>query len=203
MNLLIVFDTRYGNTHRLALAVAEGAKSVAGAEVKLTRPSDTGTEGIPPDADERRKRAYQAFVNLPEATTDDLLWADAVILGSPTRFGNMTAPLKGLVDSTVGIWVQGGLVGKVGACFTSTASMHGGQETTLVSMMFPMFHHGMVIVGIPYSEQRLVTTTRGGTPYGASSVSGPAADQGPNEDELELASALGKRVAEVTAKLRG
>jgi NAD(P)H dehydrogenase (quinone) len=203
VNVLILFDTRHGNTHRLALAVVEGAKSVAGAEVKLARAGDTGTEGIPPGANERRKKAHEAFIKLPEATPDDLLWADAVILGSPTRFGNMTAPMKGFIDSTIPIWLQGGLVGKVGACFTSSASMHGGQETTLISMMFPMFHHGMVIVGIPYSEQRLVNTTRGGTPYGAISVSGPAADQGPNEDELELAKALGKRVAEVTTKLRG
>jgi len=203
MNILIVFDTRYGNTHRLALAAAEGARSVAGAGVKLARARDTGTEGILPNADDRRRKAHEAFIKVPEATTDDLLWADAVILGSPTRFGNMTAPMKGFIDSTSHVWLQGGLVGKVGACFTSTASMHGGQETTLISMMFPMFHHGMVIVGIPYSEQRLANTTRGGTPYGASSVSGPAADQGPNEDELELAKALGKRVAEVTTKLRG
>jgi len=203
MNILIVIDTRYGNTHRLALAVAEGANSVPGADVKLVRAKDTGTEGIPPNADERRKQAHEAFVKLPEATPEDLLWCDALILGSPTRFGNMTAPMKGFIDSTVRIWMQGGLVGKVGACFTSTATMHGGQETTLVTMMFPMLHHGMVIVGIPYSEPLLVSTTRGGSPYGASSVSGPAADQGPNEDELALAKALGKRVAEVAKKLRG
>jgi NAD(P)H dehydrogenase (quinone) len=201
MKVLIVFDTRYGNTHRLALAVAEGARSVAGAEVKLARAADTGAEGLP--LDERRSKVREAFLKLPEATTDDLLWCDAFILGSPTRFGNMTAPLSAFIDSTSGVWMKGGLVGKVGACFTSSASMHGGQETTLLSIMLPMFHQGMIIVGVPYSEQRLVATTRGGTPYGASSVSGPSADQGPNEDELGIAETLGKRVAEVAGKLRG
>ena len=200
MNVLIVIDTRYGKTHRLALAVAEGARSVAGADVKLVRARDTGTEGLP--LDERRRKAHEAFTKLPEATTDDLVWSDALILGSPTRFGNMTAPLKAFIDSTSKVWMEGGLVGKVGGCFTSSSSMHGGQETTLISMMFSMFHQGMIVVGIPYSEPQLVATTRGGTPYGASSVSGPASDQGPNDDELALAQALGKRVAEVASKLR-
>lgn len=200
MNVLVLFDTRYGNTHRLALAAAEGAKSAPGAQVKLVRPTPMETEGLP--LDERRQKVQEAFLRLPEASVDDLVWCDALLLGSPTRFGNMTAALAAFLQSTAPIWLEGGLVGKVGAAFTSSASMHGGQETTLISIMLPMFHHGMVIVGIPYSEPRLVATTRGGTPYGASSVSGPIADQGPNEDELALASALGRRVAEIAAKLR-
>jgi len=199
MKVLIVFDTRYGNTQKLAVAVAEGARSARGAEVKLARAKDSGAEGLP--MDERRERAQAEFVKLPEATLDDLRWCDALILGSPTRFGNMTAPLKAFVDSTGPIWMSGGLVGKVGAAFTSTSTMHGGQETTLVSMMFPMIHQGMVLVGIPYAEPLLSSTTRGGTPYGASSVSGPMADQPPNDDELALARVLGKRVAEIAGKL--
>lgn len=202
MNILVVFDSRHGNTHRLAVAVADGAGSVPGAQVRVRRPKAAGPEALE-GASQRHKQAYQAFVQVPEVSQEDLTWCDGLVLGSPTRFGNMTAELKAVVDATSELWMTGGLVGKVGACFTSTASMHGGQETTLLSMMLPMFHQGMVVVGIPYSQQRLISTTRGGTPYGASSVSGPAADQGPNEDELELARALGRRVAEVAGRLRG
>ena len=203
MNVLIVIDTRYGNTHRLALAVAEGAGKVAGAQVKLARAPVMEPEAIYNQQDERFQKAQTAFRKLPEATPADLEWCDALVLGSPTRFGNMSAPLKTFIDSTGKLWLTGGLIGKVGAAFCSTSSMHGGNETTLLTMMLPMLHHGMVIVGMPYSEPRMITTTRGGTPYGASSVSGPAADQGPNEDELLIAASFGQHLAETAAKLRG
>ena len=203
MNVLIVIDTRYGNTHRLALAVAEGAGKVAGAEVKLARAAAVEPEAIYNQQDERFQKAQTAFVKLPEATLADLEWCDALVLGSPTRFGNMSAPLKTFIDSTGKLWLTGSLIGKVGAAFCSTSSMHGGNETTLLTMMLPMLHHGMVIVGMPYSEPRMITTTGGGTPYGASSVSGPTADQGPNEDELAIAASFGQHLAETTAKLRG
>ncbi len=200
-NVLIVFDTRYGNTMRLAEAVAEGARQ-AGGEVKLARARETTPEAIIA-RNERWAAAHREFMAHPEATNDDLEWCHALVLGSPTRFGNMSAALKAFIDGTSRIWLQGGLVGKVGACFTSTSSMHGGQETTIVSMWFPLIHQGMVIVGLPYSLPELVSTERGGSPYGPASVSGPAADQGPSETELSLATALGRRVAELAAKLWG
>lgn len=201
MHILIVFDSRYGNVHRLAEAVAEGAGQVEGAEVKLARAKVIEPEAIIAK-NERWQAAHDKFVQLPEVTLDDFRWADAVIMGSPTRFGNMSAPLKAVVDTWGSLWMEGALIGKVGAAFTSTSSMHGGNEATLLTMMLPMFHQGMIIVGVPYSEQKLVSTDRGGTPYGASSVSGPMADQGPNEDELAIARTLGARVAQVTKGLR-
>jgi NAD(P)H dehydrogenase (quinone) len=201
MKILVVIDTRTGNTLKLARAVVAGAESVPGAEVALARAREAGEEGMP--MDDRRRAVRDEFMKLPEATLEDLERCDGLVLGSPTRFGNMTASLKGLLDSTGRLWFEGSLVGKPAGVVTSTSSMHGGQETTLLSMMLPLLHHGMVIVGIPYSEPALTSTSRGGTPYGASSVSGPEADQGPDEDELALARALGKRVAEMAAKLRG
>ncbi len=201
MNILILFDTRYGNTHRLAEAVAEGAREVRGAQVKLARPRLAEPEELVA-RNERWHAARARFAGIPEATLDDLRWADAMILGSPTRFGNMTAPLKEFIDSTGPLWMEGALVNKVGAAFCSTSSLHGGNEATILTMWLPLLHHGMIILGVPYSEQRLVATTRGGTPYGPTSVSGPMADQAPTEDDLAIARTLGRRVAEVTARLR-
>jgi NAD(P)H dehydrogenase (quinone) len=199
-NVLIVFDTRYGNTMRLAEAVAAGAREVSGTTVKLARAREVAPEAII-QKNERWAAAHREFMAYPEATNEDLEWCHGLVLGSPTRFGNMSAPLKTFIDGTSRIWLKGGLIGKVGAAFTSSSSLHGGQETTIVSMWFPLIHQGMVIVGLPYSLPELVTTARGGSPYGPASVSGPAADQGPDEVELKLARALGQRVAEISAKL--
>ncbi|HUT73567.1 MAG TPA: NAD(P)H:quinone oxidoreductase [Armatimonadota bacterium] len=201
MNILIVFDSRYGNTHKLAEAVAEGARQVAEAEARLARPPASEPEAII-QQNERWQAAHARFMQVREVTLDDFRWADAVILGSPTRFGNMTASLKAVVDGWGPLWMEGTLVGKVGAAFTSSSTMHGANEITILTMWLPLIHQGMVIVGVPYAEERLISTTRGGTPYGASSVSGPMADQGPNEDELAIARTLGRRVAEVAGKLR-
>ncbi len=201
-NVLIVFDTRYGNTMRLAEAVAEGARKVAGTEVKLARAQEVVPEAII-QKNERWAAAHRKFMGYPEATGDDLKWCHALILGSPTRFGNMSAPLMSFVDGTGRLWLEGTLVGKVGAAFTSTSSLHGGQETTIVTMWFPMIHHGMIILGVPYSVPELIQTSRGGSPYGPASVSGPDADQGPDETELAVAAALGRRVAEVAGRLWG
>jgi len=154
------------------------------------------------EKNERWKNAYDKYSKLPEATAEDLKDCDGLILGSPTRFGNMSAPLKMFIDSTSKVWLEGALIDKPVAFVTSTSSMHGGNETTLISMMFPMFHHGAIIVGIPYSEMGLITTKKGGTPYGASSVSGPMADMEPDETELNLAFALGKRLAHMAKKLK-
>jgi len=201
-NVLIVFDTRYGNTMKLAEAVGDGARGVSGTEVKLARAREVAPEAII-QQNERWAEAHKRFMAYPEATTEDLNWCHAMILGSPTRFGNMSAPLKTFIDATSRVWLAGGLIGKVGAAFTSSSSPHGGQETTIVSMWFPMIHQGMLIMGLPYSLPELVTTERGGSPYGPASTSGPNADQGPIEVELKLAGALGQRVAETASKLWG
>jgi len=201
MKILVVFDTRYGNTMKLAKAAADGARS-AGAEVKIMR-----CKIAEPEAVIKRNEYWAAasleFQKFPEVAFGDFEWADGYLWGSPTRFGNMTAPMKAIIDGLSPLWLKGTLIGKPAGFFTSTSSMHGGQETTLLSMMFPFLHHGAIVVGIPYSEEGLVKTTRGGTPYGASSVSGPLANQGPDEIELNLAKSLGKRVAEIAGKLRG
>ena len=136
------------------------------------------------------------------ATLEDLRDCSGLILGSPTRFGNMAAPLRYFLDQTITLWLSGALIGKPAAVFTSTASLHGGQETTLLSMMLPLFHHGMLLVGLPYSEASLLTTRSGGTPYGASHVAGANSDRPLTDDEKSLCTALGRRVAAVARDLR-
>lgn len=200
MKIYLIFDTRYGNTMKLIKKAKEGVES-AGSEGILKRVKIFEPEAII-EKNERWKKVYDEYSSLPEATAEDFRDCDGLILGSPTRFGNMTAPLKMFVDSTSKVWLEGALIGKPVGFITSTSSMHGGNETTLISMMFPMLHHGAIIVGIPYSEMGLIATKRGGTPYGASSVSGPMADIEPDEIELNLAFILGKRVAEIARKLR-
>lgn len=135
------------------------------------------------------------------ATLDDLAGCSGLAMGSPTRFGNMAAPLKYFLDTTSGLWFNGALIGKPACVFSATASMHGGQETTLLSMMLPLIHHGMLILGIPYSEPKLASTVTGGSPYGATHVSGSQHDKRVSDDEKQLAMALGKRLAEIATKL--
>lgn len=135
------------------------------------------------------------------ATIDDLKNCSGLALGSPTRFGNMAAPLKYFIDTTSGLWLSGALSGKPGAVFTSTSSLHGGQETTLLSMMFPLIHHGMILVGLPYTEKELLTTKSGGTPYGPSHLSGVDHKNIITDDEKKLCIVLGKRLATIAAKL--
>ncbi|HUS59126.1 MAG TPA: NAD(P)H:quinone oxidoreductase [Planctomycetota bacterium] len=203
MQILIPFYSRYGNVAILAETIAKGALDVKGIEVKLAYCRDTFTPREIIERDKRwREMSDRLATKYPEPTLDDLRACAAMIQGSPTRFGNMAAPLKALWDASSSIWLEGSLAGKVGACFTATSSMHGGQETTLASMYFPMIHHGMIIVGLPYTEPKLATTTGGGSPYGPSAVVGPASDRPPTQDDLELAHALGKRVASITAKLQ-
>ena len=204
MQIFIPFYSRYGNVAMLAEAVGEGVLEVEGVEARLAFVHDVFTPREIVDRDERWKQtAERLSTRYPQPTTDDLRSCDAVIQGSPTRFGNMAAPLKAMWDASAGVWREGALIGKVGGCFTSTASMHGGQETTLVSMYFPMIHQGMIIVGLPYSEPGLATTTRGGTPYGPTAVVGMNSDEAPTDTDLELARALGRRIARITRKLRG
>jgi NAD(P)H dehydrogenase (quinone) len=201
--ILVVFYSMYGNTAKIAKAVADGARSVDGVEVKSRQVDDL----LPKEAIEgnpRIKNVKKELADIKIATKDDLKWADGVLFGSPTRFGNMSAQLKQYLDRTTRLWMEGSLIGKPAGVFTSTSTLHGGQESTLLSMMIPLLHHGMIIVGVPYSEERLFSLELGGgSPYGASSISGPTAENPPTEKDLAIARTLGKRVAEVAKKLRG
>jgi len=203
MKLLVVYYSLYGHVLQLARAVEEGAKSVAGVEVILRRVAEFD-EVIRKTADNQHLvnvREQQA--NIPVCTLDDLREADGVIFGSPTRYGNMTAQMKQLIDSTASLWLKGEMEGKPAGVFTSTATTHGGQETTLLTMMVPLVHLGMVIVGVPYSVEGMIhTEARGGTPYGATTIAGSRGELQPSKEDLAIASALGQRVATITKKLR-
>lgn len=202
MKIAVIFYSMYGTTAALAHAVAEGA-ATASAEVRLLQVAEL----IAPETVARNPRireTKQKLASIPFATNADLLWADGVAFGSPTRYGNMCAELKHFIDQTGKLWLSGQLVGKAASVFCSTSTMHGGQETTLVSMMLPLFHLGFVIQGLPYAEaeQMSMEEIHGGSPYGASSVSGPNADHPPTEIDLTLCRALGHRLAIVAGRLR-
>ncbi|WP_129777192.1 NAD(P)H:quinone oxidoreductase [Peristeroidobacter soli] len=191
--ILVLFYSRKGMTAELARQVCRGIESVPGAKAKLRTVPQVSTvieqlePAVPSDGP-------------PFATHDDLRECDGLVLGSPTRFGNMAAPLKYFLDGTSALWASGGLANKPAAVFTSTQTMHGGQETTLVSMMLPLIHHGMYVVGLPYTEPALTHTRSGGSPYGASHVAGLSPGK-LTDDERLLASLLGKRVAELAVRL--
>ncbi|MDE2148358.1 MAG: NAD(P)H:quinone oxidoreductase [Gammaproteobacteria bacterium] len=195
IEILVLYYSVGGGTAALARRVARGVASAPGAEPrlrtvpKISAECEAVTPAIPGDGP-------------PYATQRDLRECAGLVLGSPTRFGNMAAPMKYFLDSTGDLWLAGALAGKPAAVFTSTASLHGGQETTLLSMMLPLLHHGMLLLGLPYSERRLNTTRSGGTPYGASHHAGTGAGwRTPDDDELELAFALGRRVADIALRL--
>src|SRR5579863_3935220 len=193
-NILVVYYSRSGSTAELARHVARGIESVpqASAALRTVAPvaaqSESAAQPVPASG-------------APYATLEDLRRCDGLILGSPTRFGNMAAPLKYFLDGTSSLWVTGALAGKPAAVFTSTQTIHGGQETTLLSMMLPLLHHGMLLVGIPYTELALNETTSGGTPYGASHVSGFDGTTALTDAERTLAQALGRRVAQLAVQL--
>ena len=192
--VLVLYYSRYGATAEMAQHIARGVESDPGcqARIRTVPPVSTVCEAtaddIPPDGP-------------PYATLDDLRECAALVLGSPTRFGNMAAPLKYFIDSTSSLWLSGGLIGKPAAVFTSTSSLHGGQETTLLSMMLPLMHHGMLIMGLPYSENELFTTGAGGTPYGPSHTAGSDSKRPLSNEEKNLCVALGKRIAGTTCRL--
>jgi NAD(P)H dehydrogenase (quinone) len=194
--ILVLFYSRKGSTAELARQVCRGIESVSGAKARLrTVPQVTTVVDQPQPA--------VPTEGPPFATHDDLHECDGLVLGSPTRFGNMAAPMKHFLDGTSALWANGTLAGKPAGVFTSTQTMHGGQETTLVSMMLPLIHHGMLIVGLPYTEAALTTTRSGGSPYGASHVANLGAAGKLTEEERLLATVLGKRVAELTVRLSG
>lgn len=204
MKILIVYYSMYGHTLQLAQAVAEGASQIPQAEVMLRRVQEFEAVDKIIDQNEFASQLREQQKDIPVCTVDDLRAADAVILGSPTRYGNMCAQMKQLIDSTTQLWLKGEMEGKPAAVFTSTASTHGGQETTLLTMMVPLLHLGMIVVGIPYSTPGMIhTEARGGTPYGATTIAGGKGELQPKLEDLDIAKVLGRRVAEVTAKLRG
>jgi NAD(P)H dehydrogenase (quinone) len=194
MDILVLYYSRNGHVAQLARLIARGVEEVEGARARLRQvpPVAPVTQTThPPIPDE----------GAPYVELKDLHECAGLIVGSPTRFGNMAAPLKHFLDSTPAEWASGALVGKPCAVFTSTSTMHGGQESTLLSMMLPLLHHGMLIVGIPFTEAALHTTTTGGTPYGASHVSGDDGNNPISDDERSLARTLGRRVAGVAKRL--
>jgi NAD(P)H dehydrogenase (quinone) len=201
MKIQIIFYSMYGHIHKMAVAVAEGAREVEGAEVGLYQVAEL----VPEVSLERTgaKAARQVFAHIPEAVPDQMAEADAVIFGTPTRFGNMCAQMRNFLDRTGQLWSRGGLVGKVGSVFVSTATQHGGQETTITSFHSTLLHHGMIIVGVPYSEERLLNMTEisGGSPYGASTLAGSDGSRQPTENELAIARFQGRRVAQIARKL--
>ncbi|NEV62138.1 NAD(P)H:quinone oxidoreductase [Thiorhodococcus minor] len=191
--ILVLYYSRHGATAEMAHQVARGVES-AGLEARLRRVPAVSTvceaveDSIPP-------------TGAPYAELDDLKHCAGLALGSPTRFGNMAAPMKYFLDGTSGLWLAGALAGKPAGVFTSTSSLHGGQETTLLSMMLPLMHHGMLIMGLPYSESDLLHTQTGGTPYGPSHLAGTDSDRPVAEEEKRLCHALGKRLAATAARL--
>jgi len=193
--ILVLYYSRYGSVKQMAQHIARGVESISGVEARIRTvpsisPNTEKTEPSIPDS------------GAPYVTLDDLKECDGLALGSPTRFGNMAAPMKYFLDTTSSLWLSGDLVNKPACVFSSTGSLHGGQETTLLSMMLPLFHLGFVLTGIPYTEPDLNTTRSGGTPYGASHFAGIDGKNAVSDEEQRLCFALGKRLAELSKKLR-
>jgi NAD(P)H dehydrogenase (quinone) len=201
MKVQVIFYSMYGHVYRLAEAVTAGCRQVAGAEVGLFQVPELVPEAVPEKSG--AKAARQAFAHVPVARVDQLTEADAILFGTPTRFGNMCTQMRNFLDQTGGLWLKGALVGKVGSVFASTASQHGGQETTITSFHSTLLHHGMIIVGVPYAESRLVNMTEitGGTPYGATTMAGTDGSRLPTENELAIARYQGKHVSEIAQRL--
>ncbi len=201
MKTLVVFYSMYGHIHAMAKAVAEGAAEIHSMEVAIKRVPETLSDEIlgKMGALEVQKRLSDIGV----CTLDDLVSADGIIFGTPTRFGNMCGQMRQFLDSTGGLWAKDALVGKVGSAFTSSATQHGGQESTILSFYITLLHHGMVIAGMPYSfkGQTRMDEITGGSPYGASTIVGPNGERMPSKNEIEAARFQGRHVASITKKL--
>ena len=195
--VLVVYYSSYGHIETMAQAVAEGARSVAGTEVTVKRVAELVPEDV------ARKSGMKIEQEAPIASPNELGDYDAVIFGTPTRYGNMAAQMRNFLDQTGGLWVKGALVGKVGSVFASTATQHGGQETTITSFHTTLLHHGMIIVGLPYSfpGQTKMDEVSGGTPYGATTLAGGDGSRQPSENELDGARFQGRHVAEIAGRL--
>lgn len=200
MKILVVYYSMYGHIHAMAQAIADGARSVDGAEVELRRVSET----LPKEVLGKMGalEAQKALVDVPICDVDELVAADAVIFGTPTRFGNMCGQMRQFLDSTGGLWAKGSLIGKVGSVFTSSNTQHGGQESTILSFHTTLLHHGMLIAGLPYSFKGLMKSDEisGCSPYGASTIAGDGSKM-PNENELAGARFQGEYVAQIAKKL--
>jgi NAD(P)H dehydrogenase (quinone) len=201
MKVLIVYYSMYGHVHRMAQAVAEGAKEVTGAEVTLRRVPETLSEEILEAMG--AVEAQKSMAHIPVCTVEELATADAVIFGTPTRFGNMCGQMRQFLDATGKLWQTGALVGKVGSVFASSATQHGGQESTILSFHITLLHQGFVIVGLPYTfqGQMRIDEITGGSPYGASTIAGGQGERMPTENEVAAARFQGKHVAAIASKL--
>ncbi len=201
MKILIVYYSMYGHIHRMAEAVAEGAKEVKGAKVEMRRVPET----LPEEALKKMGaiEAQKGFAHIPVCTVDELSSADAIIFGTPTRFGNMCGQMRQFLDATGQLWLKGALVGKVGSVFTSSATQHGGQESTILSFHITLLHQGMIIAGLPYAFQGQMGLGEitGCSPYGASTITGGQGERMPSENELAGARFQGKHVAAIASKL--
>jgi NAD(P)H dehydrogenase (quinone) len=201
MIVKVIFYSMYGHTYKLAQAIAEGAGEIRGANVELLQVPELVQAEILEKSGSNRAR--EDFSHIPFAKPVDLVNADAIIFGTPTRFGNMCAQMRCFLDQTGGFWAKNLFVGKVGSAFTSSATQHGGQESTLITFYITLLHLGMIIVGLPYSENRQTTMSEitGGSPYGTSSISGVSGGRMPSENELAMARFQGKHVASIASKL--
>lgn len=201
MKVLVVFYSMYGHIYKMAQALAEGAKEIPGTEVVLRRVPETLSEDIL--AKMGALEARKTMENIPVCSVEELTGADAIIFGTPTRFGNMCGQMRQFLDATGQLWAKGALVGKVGSVFTSSATQHGGQESTILSFHITLLHHGMVIVGLPYAfaGQMRIDEITGGSPYGASTIAGGKGERMPSENELDAARYQGRHVARIASKL--
>jgi NAD(P)H dehydrogenase (quinone) len=201
MKILVVFYSLYGHVYKMAEAICAGTREVPGASVDLRRVPET----LPKEVLEKMGaiEAQKVFSHIPVCTIEELAQADAIIFGTPTRFGNMCGQMRQFLDATGSLWAKGALTGKVGAVFTSTATQHGGQESTILSFHTTLLHHGMVIVGLPYAFQGQMRSDEitGCSPYGASTIAGGKGERIPSENELAGARFQGKHVAQIAAKL--
>jgi NAD(P)H dehydrogenase (quinone) len=201
MKVLVVFYSMYGHVYLMAEAIAEGAKEARGVEVEMRRVPET----LPQEVVSKMGalEAQKAFSHVPVCTVDEIALADAIIFGTPTRFGNMCGQMRQFLDATGQLWAKGALVGKVGSVFTSSATQHGGQESTILSFHVTLLHQGMVIVGLPYSfqGQMRIDEITGGSPYGASTIAGGKGERMPSDNELAAARFQGTHVATIAARL--
>ncbi len=193
--ILVLYYSQSGHVKEMAEHIARGIELVTGCTSRLRTVAEIST------VCESTKDSIPEHGHL-YATADDLKQCSGLVMGSPTRFGNMAAPLKYFIDSTSDVWLSGSLIGKPAAVFTATGSLHGGQESTLLSMMLPLLHHGMLLMGLPYSEKALMTTSDGGTPYGASHLSGSNNERPLSDNEIQLCHALGQRIATIASSLK-
>jgi NAD(P)H dehydrogenase (quinone) len=202
MKILIVYYSTYGHVHKMAEAVAEGVREIDGAEAVMRRVPET----LPEDVLQKMGaiEAQKSMSHVPIGTVDELASADAIIFGTPTRFGNMCGQMRQFLDATGQLWAKGALVGKVGSVFTSSATQHGGQESTILSFHITLLHHGFVVVGLPYTfqGQTRIDEITGGSPYGASTIAGGSGERMPSSNELDAAHFQGKHVATIASKLK-